>query len=58
VLSVIWIAAPRGRFPGALLGAMVAVAIIMTNSHWVSDVIGGGFLGAFSGWLTVGRKDD
>jgi membrane-associated phospholipid phosphatase len=58
VLTVIWIAMPRWRAPGALLLSLVAVAIIMTNSHWVSDVIGGGFLGAFSGWMTVARKDD
>jgi len=55
ILSVIWIQVPRRRALCGMLFALVAVAIILTNGHWVSDVIGGGFLGAFSGWLTVRR---
>jgi membrane-associated phospholipid phosphatase len=56
MLAVIWIQVPRRRALSGLLFVLVAGAIIMTNGHWVSDVIGGGFLGAFSGWLTVRRS--
>lgn len=53
VLSVVWIRYPRQRAVPVLLVALVALAIIMTNGHWLSDVIGGGFLGCFTGWLLV-----
>ena len=55
-LAVVWICAPRFRAAGAGLLALIAVALVLTNSHWVSDVIGGGFVGALVGWMTVVLK--
>jgi membrane-associated phospholipid phosphatase len=55
-LAVVWIRAPRLRVAGAGLLALIAVALVLTNSHWLSDVIGGGVVGASVGWLTVVSK--
>jgi membrane-associated phospholipid phosphatase len=53
IVSVLWILQPRWRVPGALIAALLCVAVVITNFHWVGDVIAGTFLGAFIGWLTV-----
>ena len=50
IASVLWIVAPRLRFIAALLAALLS---ILTNGHWISDVIAGGFLGISIGWMTV-----
>jgi membrane-associated phospholipid phosphatase len=52
ILSVLWILMPRLRAAWALLLAFVAFALIVTNGHFVADVIGGGFLGVSIGWMT------
>ena len=31
----------------------VAAAILVTNAHWLTDVLAGGFLGAWVGWMTT-----
>ena len=51
--SVLWIALPRSRPIGALAVTLLCVAVVVTNFHWVGDVIAGTFLGAFIGWVTV-----
>jgi membrane-associated phospholipid phosphatase len=53
LLSVVWIRVPRLRAVCGLVLAVVSLALIITNGHWVSDVLGGGFLGASTGWMTV-----
>jgi membrane-associated phospholipid phosphatase len=53
ILSVVWIRVPRLRTVCVLLFAFVSIALILTNGHWVADVLGGGFLGASIGWMTV-----
>lgn len=53
ILSVLWIRAPRLRAMCAFLLAFVAFALIVTNGHFVADIIGGAFLGASTGWMTV-----
>jgi membrane-associated phospholipid phosphatase len=57
VLSVLWIVMPRLRWLWALTLAIVAISVVITNSHFVSDVIAGGFLGASIGWMTVHLQD-
>ena len=53
ILAVLWILMPRLRVVWGLGLAVVAVGLVMTNSHFVGDVIGGGFLGATTGWMSV-----
>ncbi len=53
IASVLWIVAPRWRAVGALIVFLVCVAVVVTNGHWVADVIAGAFLGASIGWMTV-----
>ena len=53
ILSVVWIRVPRLRTVCGLLFAFVSIALVITNSHWVADVLGGCFLGASVGWMTV-----
>jgi membrane-associated phospholipid phosphatase len=53
ILSVLWIRAPRFRIAWALVLAYVGFALIVTNGHFVADVIGGAFLGVSTGWMTV-----
>jgi membrane-associated phospholipid phosphatase len=53
IVSVLWILQPRWRAPGILIAALLCVAVVLTNYHWVGDVIAGTFLGAFIGWMTV-----
>ncbi len=53
ILSVLWIRAPRFRIAWALVLAYVALALIVTNGHYVADVIGGAFLGVSTGWMTI-----
>jgi len=53
IATALWILLPRWRSPGVLLAALLSVAVVVVNYHWVSDVITGIFLGAFIGWITV-----
>jgi membrane-associated phospholipid phosphatase len=53
LLAVLWIRRPRLRGACALLIGVVSVALVLTNSHWVSDVIAGCLLGAAIGAMTV-----
>jgi len=53
ILSVLWITTPRWRALGVLVAALLCVAVVIANFHWVGDVIAGTFLGASIGWMTV-----
>jgi membrane-associated phospholipid phosphatase len=53
LLSVVWLRFARLRGVCASLLVLVGLALIMNHSHWVSDVIGGGFLGVLVGCMTV-----
>jgi len=53
ILAVLWILMPRLRVVWGLGLGVVAFGLVMTNSHFVGDVIGGGFLGATTGWMSV-----
>lgn len=45
----------RERAGGALVLITVAVALLITSRHWLSDIIGGSYLGAVSG-VAVARR--
>lgn len=53
VLSVLWIVYPRWRPAYAVAGCLVAAALIMSNFHFLSDVIAGALLGASIGSMTT-----
>jgi len=53
VMTVLWICYPRFRPVYALCMAAVAIGLVGANFHFLSDVIGGGFLGLSAGWLGV-----
>jgi membrane-associated phospholipid phosphatase len=53
IVSVLWTAIPRWRAIGVLSIALLCVAVVITNYHWVGDVIAGTFLGTSIGWMTV-----
>jgi membrane-associated phospholipid phosphatase len=50
IVSVLWIVMPRSRVIGVLTVALLCVAVVITNYHWVGDVIAGTFLGAYIGY--------
>ncbi len=53
IFSVVWIQVPRLRAACAILFTVLAIALVITNGHWVADLVAGGFLGASLGWMTV-----
>jgi membrane-associated phospholipid phosphatase len=53
IAAVLWIVAPRWRVLGALTVALLCVAVVITNHHWVGDVVAGAFLGTSIGVMTV-----
>jgi len=53
ILVVLWILTPRWRIRGLVLVALLLFAVLINNYHWISDLIGGGFLGVSIGWMTV-----
>ncbi len=53
LLAVLWIRLPRYRDACGLVIGVVSAALVLTNSHWVSDVIAGCLLGAAIGAMTV-----
>ena len=55
-VAVIWLVVPRLRVLGAIVLSLIVAAIVLTNGHWVADIIGGGFLGAFVGWYLSSRR--
>jgi len=53
VVSVLWFFYPKFRPLYALCVLLTAVVLVVTNFHFVSDVIAGAFLGASVGCITV-----
>jgi membrane-associated phospholipid phosphatase len=53
ILGVLWIRAPRWRAAYVSIVACIAVALIITHNHWVSDIVAGAFLGGSIGWMSV-----
>jgi membrane-associated phospholipid phosphatase len=53
IVSVLWILQPRWRALGVLTFALLCAAVVVTNTHWVGDVIAGMFMGSFIGWMTA-----
>jgi len=53
IASVLWIVMPRWRAIGAVIVVLLCIAVVITNYHWVADVIAGVFLGKSIGWMTV-----
>jgi membrane-associated phospholipid phosphatase len=53
IASVLWIVVPRSRVLGAVIVILLCIAVVITNYHWVGDVIAGVFLGTSIGWMTV-----
>jgi len=39
------------------LAVLLCCGVVVTNGHWLSDVIAGAFLGASIGWMTVRLLD-
>ena len=58
LMAVLWLRWPGGRVAWmAFLLALVAL-LVVTNSHWISDIIAGTFLGGTLGWLTSATMPD
>jgi len=57
IVSVLWIMRPRWRVVSLLIVVLLSGAVVVTNFHWMSDVIAGAFLGASIGWSTVRLRD-
>jgi membrane-associated phospholipid phosphatase len=53
IMSVLWLRHPRLRATAMLILAVLAIALVITNSHWLADLIAGLFLGAFIGRVTI-----
>jgi len=53
IASVLWIVMPRWRALSAFIVVLLCVTVVITNYHWVADVIAGTFLGTSIGWMTV-----
>jgi len=53
LVATLWLVAPRFRLPSLYLAVLVCWGVVVTNGHWLSDVIAGAFLGASIGWMAV-----
>jgi membrane-associated phospholipid phosphatase len=53
VISVLWIFYPKLRAPYFLAALGVAGGLVGGNFHFLSDVIGGAFIGASTGWMAT-----
>jgi membrane-associated phospholipid phosphatase len=53
VVFVLWVSYPKLRPLYALFVLMTAAALVVSNLHFVSDVIAGIFLGISVGWITT-----
>lgn len=51
VISVLWVRYPQFRFVYLAAGLLIAAVLVGTNYHFLSDVIGGTFLGISIGWM-------
>lgn len=53
ILGVLFNERPRWRIASSIIVAMILAAVIAANYHWLSDLIAGAYLGAFTGWSTM-----
>lgn len=53
LVATLWHIAPRVRSFSVCLAVLLLVGVVVTNGHWISDVIAGAFLGWSIGWMTV-----
>jgi membrane-associated phospholipid phosphatase len=53
IVSVLWMVAPRLRMAGGLIVLLLSAAVVITNFHWVGDVVAGIYLGALIGRAVV-----
>jgi len=51
VVSVLWIAYPKGRLLYVAIVLAVAIGLIGANYHFLSDIIAGSFVGTSTGWM-------
>jgi hypothetical protein len=52
IVSILWIRAPGTRVAGTLVLGWFVAALVVTNSHWASDIIAGAYVGALVGAMT------
>lgn len=53
ILAALWAVLPRWRVPGSLIVTLLCAAVVVTNYHWLADVIAGVFVGAAIGRIAV-----
>ena len=53
MLAVLWIHASRLRAIYVAAGLLLGTSLVVTNGHWVGDIIAGAFLGVSVGWLAA-----
>jgi membrane-associated phospholipid phosphatase len=51
MLAVVWQAEPRFRTAYGFAFLLIGAALIVTNSHWLSDILAGTVLGGLTGFL-------
>ncbi|HEV8148945.1 MAG TPA: phosphatase PAP2 family protein [Gemmatimonadales bacterium] len=56
VLSVFWVERPALRLLSLVALGVIVLALLVSNSHWVSDILGGGCLGGSLGVLVLRRS--
>jgi membrane-associated phospholipid phosphatase len=57
VMSVLWICYPRFRLVYALVVVAVAIGLIGTDFHFLSDIIAGAFIGISTGWIAISLSE-
>jgi len=53
IVATVWFIAPRLRLLGVVVALLLICGVVVTNGHWLSDVIAGAFLDASIGRMTV-----
>ena len=53
LMTVLWMRIPSWRWLSLLVFLLPTIGVVVTNEHFVGDVIAGGYLGISIGWMTV-----
>ena len=53
LMTVLWMRIPSWRWLWLLVFLLPTIGVVVTNEHFVGDVIAGGYLGVSIGWMTV-----
>ena len=53
VAGVLWVERERWRWAVGAVAAALWMALVLSNDHWLADVIAGAFLGVTVVWMTV-----